>query len=279
MSKEEVLVALKELFPDGIPDACGMVMAHKDAPFKSYQELRKILKRSSAWGNRRNWKFLLDGVDDVDPPKQELAYSVTISPATLIKTNDVAVVKFNITSGELDPEQTLVSLEYDMENGGSVHIGEYDIGTNTVELTYAGLAEKTYLCNIAVSTKDLNSGETVLPTNSIAITLTEAPDLVADWSVTPSLLAKGSSATAKVTVTAGKLGRSRLTAVGENASLVEIDPTSSPQGEHSVNVVGDKVGETATVDLNMYVVDDKNGQEKLLGVKKITITAGEAPVE
>lgn len=103
ISKEEVLVALKALYPDGIPDACGTVMAHEDAPFKSYQELRKILGRTSAWGNRRNWKHLLDGVDSVEPepepePEPELKATVAVTPKTIAKGEN-STVKITSTVG------------------------------------------------------------------------------------------------------------------------------------------------------------------------------------
>lgn len=71
MTKEEVLTKLKEMFPEGIPNAAGEIMSHIDAPFLSYAELRKIVDVTVAKTNRYAFKLLLEDIDNSVPEEPE----------------------------------------------------------------------------------------------------------------------------------------------------------------------------------------------------------------
>lgn len=80
MTLETVIAELKVMFPKGIPNSAPEVFAHRDAPVKSYQELRKLLDSSPAFTNRSNWKMLLAAVEEggeVEPPKKKLSEIIT----------------------------------------------------------------------------------------------------------------------------------------------------------------------------------------------------------
>lgn len=101
MNRDELLEALNKMFPEGIPDSCSEVLARADAPFTSYQELRKMMGRSPAYTNRSNWIAVVRGDEggDINPPKSLLKDLITNS--TLIGFTGPQLMAYNTPVSEL----------------------------------------------------------------------------------------------------------------------------------------------------------------------------------
>lgn len=281
ISKEEVLVALKALYPDGIPDACGTVMAHEDAPFKSYQELRKILGRTSAWGNRRNWKHLLDGADSVEPPKPKLKFNVEVSPEELTEEGSSATFKLNVLEGEYLENTVNFDVKFSPEinqdtNPLRVEFYAFDESTNTMVMTYIALGNSPSTALVTVTAEDKNYPGTIVSSPMASVYIDAPIETKISWELSDNkLTTKGAEIFALFSVDAGKEPKLVWLDVPdglppEQARLLDIQRI---ENESRISIKCTELAEeNLTIPLTLYGADSEQDSPVSYGTKPVTIS-------
>ncbi|AQT25220.1 hypothetical protein PR1_149 [Providencia phage vB_PreS_PR1] len=212
MTREEILGALNEMFPDGIPDSCNEILARDDAPFKSYQELRKAMGRSPAYTNRANWKALTAGEEggEVVPPKPKLKFEVTATPDELSTKGSKSTLTLKVLEGEYLPGSVDFMTDFapavDPENNPlKMEFSAFDEETNTMTVTYTELGNADTSALLTFTAKDKNYPDTTVTATTVSVFFLAAKETKISWELSDNKLTmKGDEVFASFNVDQGE---------------------------------------------------------------------------
>lgn len=271
MTREEILGALNEMFPDGIPDSCNEIMAREDAPFKSYQELRKAMSRSPAYTNRANWKALVSDEEggEVEPPKPKLIFEALANPATLTSKGSKATITLNILEGEYLPGsinyatgvEPAVDPDVDPLN---VEFYAFDEETNTMTVTYSEQGNVDATASITFTAKDKNYPDTTVSSPTVSISLSKTKETRISWELTRDTLThKDDEVFANYTILSGEEPDQIWIDFPEDLpeSLARLVNTSRIYDENKISITCNSLAEEedAIIPLTLFSIKQGSG--------------------
>ncbi len=295
MSKEELLATLTAMFPEGIPDSCNEVMAREDAPFKSYLELRKIMGRSPAYTNRKNWLDLIAGEsgDAPGPVDPELEFTWSLDKTEFTEVGQTAKATVNVAKGEFTSitlnQAILARVGEDEDAPEYLEVSKYDAATKSFTMKCIALpADEDYVTNYAMSAVDKATGEEIgSPTGFVEVTVKKfevpvVPVIGRIARIDPSVVdTEGTMVKLTAEVLNGEA--ERIEAQFDDAYVELLPFTVNATGEslltfhvHGQPPVGEP-DEVVQISLTFYGKEE--GNNTTTPVSELTVKAKEAPPE